>query len=159
MRTWVKLTIAGGVVVVVAVLALAGTGAYFVFRHLDRHAATEMDARRAFDAIRARFQDRAPLVEIVDPKAADIRVNRLVHPGGRRGETMRVLSWNPHDRELLRADVPLWLTQFSSVNIFSQLGVMPSKFRLTVEDLRRYGPGIVADYRPAGGTLVLIWLE
>ena len=159
MRTWVKVSIAGAAVVVLAVLVLGGTGAYYFFRHLNRHTATEADARRDFDAIRARFQNRPPLIEIVDPKAADVRVNRLEHPGGRRGETLHVLTWKAEDGEMMKADLPVWLMRFSSVNIFSQLGVVPSRFRLTLDDLRRYGPGIVADYRPPGGTYVLVWME
>ncbi len=159
MRTWVKITIAGGAIIVLAVLALAGTGAYYFFRHLNRHQATEADARREFDTLTARFTGRPPLVEIVEPKAFDIRVNRLVHPQGRRGQTLKILSWDPHTGELMRADLPLWLTQFTSVNLFSHLGVMPSKFSLTAEDLKRYGPGIVVDYRPPGAALVLMWIE
>jgi hypothetical protein len=159
MRTWVKVTIAGGAIVVLAVIALAGTGAYYFFRHLNRHQATEADARRDFEAIRARFQGRPPLIEIVDPKAADVRVNRLEHPGRRRSETLHVLSWKTEDGELMKADLPVWLMRFSSVNLFSQIGVMPSRFRLTLDDLQRYGPGIVVDYRPPGGTYVLIWMD
>jgi hypothetical protein len=159
MRTWVKVTIGAGVIVVLGVLALAGMGAYFVFRHLDTRSASELDARREFDAVRTRFGARPPLIEIVNPKAADIRVNRLAHPEGRRGETMHVLTWNAHDHEVFRTNVPVWLMRFSTLNILSQLGVAPSKFRLTVEDLKRYGPGIVVDYRPAAGNYVLIWLE
>jgi len=159
MRTWVKVTIAGAAIVVLAVIALTGAGAYYFFRHLNRNQATEVVARREFDEIHARYAGRPPLVEIVDLKAADVRVNRLVHPQGRRGETLKILSWDPDKQELLRADLPLWLTQFSSVNLFSHLGVMPSKFRLTAEDLRQYGPGVVVDYRPPGAAFVLMWIE
>lgn len=159
MRTWVKVAIGGGVLVVVGFIALAGTGAYLVFRHMDTQSATEADARREFDTVRARFAGRPPLIDIVNPKAADIRVNRVAHPDGRRGERLHVLTWNVDDGELLRTNVPVWLMRFSSVNIASQLGIAPSRFRLTVEDLKSYGPGIVVDYRPAAGSYVLIWME
>lgn len=159
MRTWVKITIAGVVVAFVGIAALGGTAAYFVFRNLDTRTASEADTRRDFDAIRARFVGRPPLIEIINPQTADIRVNRLPHPDGRRVDTIHVLTWNADDGELLRTDVPLWLMRFSSVNILSQLGVAPAKFRLTVEDVRRYGPGIVVDYGRPGRQHVLIWVE
>jgi len=37
--------------------------------------------------------------------------------------------------------------------------VTPSKYRLVVHDIERYGPGIVADYRRPGQSHVLIWAE
>lgn len=159
MRTWVKVTIAGVAVAVVGFAALAGTGAYYVFRHMDTRSASEADTRREFGAIRTRFTGRPPLIEIINPQTADIRVNRLAHPDGRRVDTIHVLTWNVDDADLLRTDVPLWLMRFSSVNILSQLDVAPEKFRLTVEDVRRYGPGIVVDYGRPGRQHVLIWVE
>lgn len=159
MRTWVKVTIAGVVVAFVGIAALAGTGAYFVFRNLDTRSASEADTRRDFDAIRARFVGRPPLVEIVNLQTGDIRLNRLAHPDGRRVNTIHVLTWNADDGELFRTEVPLWLMRFSSVNVLSQLGVAPAKFRLTVEDVRRYGPGIVVDFSRPGQNHVLIWVE
>lgn len=159
MRRWAKVTIVGGAIVLLGFIALAGTAGYLVFRHMDTRSATEADARRDFEAVRARFLVRPPLIEIVNPKAADIRVNRLAHPEGRRGNTLHVLTWSVDDGQLLRTHVPIWLMRFSTVNVLSHLGIAPSRFRLTVEDLKRYGPGIVVDYRPAAGDHVLIWME
>lgn len=159
MRTWVKVTIGGAIIAVVGFLALAGTGAYFAFRHMETGPETEADAKREIEAVRTRFQGRPPLIEIVNPQAGDIRINRQVHPERRRGETIFVLSWDPDDGSKLRMDLPVWLVRFSSVNILSQLGIAPSKYRLTVDDLQQYGPGIVVDYRQPKGHHVLIWME
>ena len=159
MRTWVKVTLAGVSVVVIGVLALGGTAAYFVFRNLERRGASEADTVRAIEAVRERCPGRPPLLEVVDPQAGNIRLNRLVHPEGRRPTTIHVLTWNTDDGEMLRTKIPLWLMRFSSLNILSQLGIAPEKFRLTVQDVERYGPGIIADYRRPGRNLVLIWVE
>lgn len=158
MRTWVKVTITGVVVVVLGISALAGTGAYYFFRHLDAKQANEADTLREFDALRARFGPRPPLVDIVDLRAADIRINRAPHPEGRRATTLHVLTWNA-DGDRLQSDVPLWLMRFSSVNILSTLGLAPEKFRLTADDVARYGPGIVAEVRQPGRSDVMIWVE
>jgi hypothetical protein len=140
-------------------LVLAGVGGYYVFRHLETGTATEAVTLKEFDAIRARFPERLPLVEIINPQAGDIRINKLTHPEGREATTLHVLTWKAADGEKFQTDVPLWLMRFSSVNVLSRLGVTPSKYRLVVHDIERYGPGIVADYRRPGHSHVLIWAQ
>src|SRR5437762_2141201 len=143
MRTWVKATLAGVVLIAVAVVALAATGAYFVLRHMEKRAGNEAEAAQAIDAVKARFGSRPPLVEIIDPQRADIRINRPVEASAARVDTIHVINWKTDAGELTRTDVPLWLMRFSTLNITSQLGIAPEKFRLTVGDVERYGPGIV----------------
>ena len=159
MRTWAKVTLTGVVLVVVGFIALAGTGTYYFLRHLKTAAASEADSTRDADAIRARFKGRPPMIEVVNLQSGDLRIQRVAHPEGRRADTMHVLTWNAADGEMLQTDVPLWLMRFSSLNVLSHLGIAPSKFRLTVEDLKRFGPGIVVDHRKPGQNQVLIWLE
>ncbi len=159
MRTWVKWTLAGVALALGAFAALAGTGAYYFLRHLETRRAAEADTLREFDALRARFGPREPLVTLTDARAGVVRIHRAPHPEGRRATTLHVLTWNAEDGERLQADLPLWLMRFSTVNILSQLGVAPAEFRLTLDDVERYGPGIVADYRRPGQSHVLIWVE
>jgi len=159
-RKWVKWTLAAFVGVIVLFLVVAGVGGYYVFRHLETSQTTETVVLKEFDAIRARFPERLPLVEIINPQAGDIRINKLTHPEGREATTLHVLTWNRDEGgEKLQTDVPLWLMKFSSVNILSKLGLTPSKYRLVVHDIERYGPGIVADYRRPGQSHVLIWAQ
>ena len=159
MRTWVKVTLTGVALLAAGFLALAGTGAYFVLRHLDTRTATEAETLREVDAVRARFGARPPLVEVVGGRIADARVNRLQGTEARRVETIHVISWKSGEAELVRAEVPLWLMRFSSVNILSQLGVIPERLRLTVQDIERYGPGIVIDYGRPAADRVLVWVD
>jgi len=159
MRTWVKATIGGVVVIAVAFAALMATGAFFVFRHMEQRTTAEAEAVKEIDAIKARFGTRPPLVEITDPVRGDIRINRPTESSGVPVDTVHILNWKSTTRELMRADAPLWLVRFSTVNIASQLGLAPDKFRLTVGDIQRYGPGIVADYSSPGKFRVLVWVE
>jgi hypothetical protein len=48
--------------------------------------------------------------------------------------------------------------QFRTVNIASQLGIGPAKFRLTVSDVERDGPAIV-DYGAQGNSRLLVWVD
>jgi hypothetical protein len=159
MRTWVKASIAGIALVVVAVVALAGTGAYFVFRHMEKRAGGEADAAQAIDAVKARFGARPPLVEIVDARAADIRINRPADASPARVGTVHIINWKRDPGELVRTEAPLWLMRFSTVNILSRLGIAPAKFRLTVDDIERYGPGVIVDYGAQGAFRVLVWVD
>ena len=158
MRTWVKVTLGGVALIVAAVMALAGTGAYFVLRDMDKRTAAEAEATQACDAVKARFGPRPPLVEIVDPRRADVRINRPSEPSAAQVSTVHVVSWKRDTGELMRTQIPLWLMRFSSVNIASQLGIAPVSLRLTVADIQRYGPGILADYT-SPGVRVLVWVD
>jgi hypothetical protein len=159
MTRWVKYTLIGLVIAIIGFAALAGTGAYYFLRHLDTRKASEADTLKEFDAIRARYPGRQPLIELVNPQAGDIRIHRLVHPEGKRATSLHVLTFDAEDGERLMTDVPLWLMRFSSVNILSKLGIAPDKYRLTVQDVEQYGPGVIADYRRAGKNAVIIWVE
>lgn len=159
MRTWVKASIIGVSLVVLAFAALAGTGAYYVLRNLDTHSANEAAALGEFQAIRTRFGTRPPLIEVVDPRVADIRMNRPTEPDGRPVSTFHVLTWTAEDREVFKTAAPIWLLRFSSVNVLSQLRVAPERFRLTVQDIERYGPGVVVDYARPGKNRVLVWVD
>jgi hypothetical protein len=159
MRTWQKATLGVVFTIVVIVAALAGTGAYFVLRHLEKTVTSEAEANKEMDAVRSRYAPRAPLVEISDPRSGDIRINREPAPAAARVGTVHVINWKSEDNELIRTEVPLRLARFSSINIASQLGVAPERFRLTVADIERYGPGIVVDYRSPGTMRILVWVD
>ena len=159
MRTWVKVTLGGVALIALALVALAGTGAYFVFRHMDQRTGSEAEAIRAIDTVKARFGTRPPLIEINDPQRADIRINRPTDASLTRVGTMHVINWNRSTGELVQFEAPVWLLRFSTANIASQLGLTPEKFRLTVADIERYGPGIVVDYSVPNTTRVLVWVD
>jgi hypothetical protein len=159
MRTWVKVSIGSAILVLLAFFFVAGAGSYYFFRHLTTGEASESAVLREMDVLRERFGARQPLIEVVDPRTADIRINRTAEAGGRPVSTIHVLTWSADAGTRLQTEAPLWLLRFSSVNILSQLGVTPERFRLTVADIRRYGPGIVVDYRRPGQDHVMIWVD
>ena len=94
MRKWLKVTLWGVAILAVGFMILAGTGAYYVFRNLETRTATEADTKADFEAVRARFTGRAPMVEVVDLASGNLKVNRLQHPDGRRAETVHILTWS-----------------------------------------------------------------
>jgi hypothetical protein len=126
---------------------------------MEKRAGSEAEAAQAIDAVKARFGTRPPLVEIVDPARGDIRIYRPAEPSRIGVDTIHIINWKSETREVSRTQVPLWLMRFSTVNILSQLGIAPAKFRLTVGDIEHYGPGIVVDYSARGAFRVLVWVE
>ena len=159
MRTWIKVTVGGAALVAVGFLALAATGGYYVFKSMQKTTATEAAAVREIEGIKARFGARPPLLEIINPRSMDVRVNRLASSDGAPVQTIHVVNWKAEDGEVMRMEVPLWLMRFSSLNIFSQLGLAPEKLRLTVQDVERYGPGVVVDYNQPGASRLLMWVD
>jgi hypothetical protein len=159
MRTWVKATLGGVVLLAVALAALGATSAYFVLRHMEKRAGSEAEVVQEVDTLKARFGSRPPLIEIVDPRMGDVRINRPLEAPAAQVDTIHVIHWKSETGEVSRTDFPLWLMRFSTLNIASQLGIAPEKFRLTVSDVQRYGPGIVVDYGSQGAFRVLIWVD
>ena len=159
MRTWVKVTLGGVAVIALALAALGGTAAYFVLRHMETRATSEAEAIKTIDVVKARFGTRPPLIEIGDPARAEVRINRPGEPSAARVDTIHVMNWKSETGELSQTELPLWLMRFSSVNILSQLGVAPEKFRLTVNDVERYGPGVIVDFGARGASRTLVWVD
>lgn len=159
MRTWVKRTLIGVAIVAVAFAILAGTTAFYAFRALDTRTATEADSAGDFQAIRTRFGTRPPLIEVTGPATNEFRINRSTEADSRPVSTLHVVTWEPKERRLLKTEVPIWLMRFSSINILSQLGVTPDRFKLTVQDIERYGPGVVIDFNQPGKSRVLLWVD
>ena len=126
---------------------------------MEKRAGSEADAAQMIDVVKARFGSRPPLIEIVDPRSADIRINRPAEANVQRVDTIHVINWKTDTGELVRTDIPLWLMRFSTLNIASQLGIAPEKFRLTVSDVERYGPGVVVDYSAQGAFRVFVWVD
>jgi hypothetical protein len=159
MPTWLKAVLGILGVIAVFVLALGGTGAYFVFSNLDQRELPEAESVKAMEATRARFGQRPPLIEIANPKTMDVRVNRPDQASSTPVDTIHIINWKRENDEFMTTSIPLWLMRFSSVNILSQLGVAPARFRLTVEDIERYGPGIIVDYSVPGEFRLLLWVD
>jgi hypothetical protein len=159
MRTWVKRSLIGVAIVMTGFAILAGTTAFYAFRALDTRTATETESAGEFQAIRTKFGARPPLVEIVTPGRADLKINRSTEVDVRPVTTLHVVTWEADGNRLLKTEVPIWLMRFSSINVLSQLGVTPDRFKLTVQDIERYGPGVVIDHNQPGKSRVLIWVD
>jgi type II secretory pathway pseudopilin PulG len=152
----------GVVIVVIGIAAIVATTAW-VQQNLTVQDSNEGDAEREFDAVRARFSGRPPLLELRD--------GRPVYTGGKPPEAqaspapldrLHVLVWDPKDRRLASFAVPFWFLRLKSSPIeFSSYasGLDDGGVDLRPEDIEKFGPGIVIDTASPSGERVLVWTQ
>jgi hypothetical protein len=144
-------------IAVIGLVALMGTGAVIVLRNLriTRPAASTLDAQ--FDEVRRRFPARPPLIQIDDPLRGRAHVN---HPPDaaplQHLDRFEILAWQAEEEKLVQTRAPIWMMRFSMLNLLSEFGLAPGSLRLTVDDVQRYGPGIMIDFTSPKGDRVLV---
>jgi hypothetical protein len=162
-RNWPWILFGVGVVIIVIGIAAIVATAAWVQQNLTVQDSTDVDAQREFEAVRARFTGRPPLLELRD--------GRPVYTAGKRPEgqaspasldRLKVLVWDPDDRRLTSFAVPFWFLRLKSGPIeFSSYasGMNDEGVDLRPEDIEKFGPGILLDTTSPSGERVLVWTE
>jgi len=160
-KTWVW--VVAGVVAagILAIVAMAAAGLWFVRSHVDVKQTTSAAATSDFDSVRARFAAQKPLIEL-DDSGEFIRANTDRPNGTVRPQSLNVMAFDPDDEKVVRMELPFWLLRLKSGGTgWSTKGdnVDLEKLHLTVEDLERFGPTLILDHRDLKGTHVLVWTQ
>ena len=162
-KTWLWIILGFVGVCVVALIALAGAGIYFVSRHVTtRQVASAEEAQKAFDQVLATFTKTTPLFEMdstehvrATQSLADMPTSAI------RPDQMWVLAWDPDKDRLVNVSLPFWILKLGrrKVDVMSRGDRFFDFGRLNVDmgDLQRVGPLVVMDFRSRGGERVLIW--
>jgi hypothetical protein len=160
-RRWLPIVV--GVLVVLAMVGIAAvvvTVSWFQQNVEITRGGSPESASSRFDDIKKRFPDQRPILEFVE----DERRPRLV-PGieSRKNpgtvSELHVLAWDPDENALATLTIPLWLLRLKSGPIeFGEYvsGWDDERIRIDVEDLERYGPGIVFEVQRGSGERVLL---
>lgn len=161
-RTWVSILIAAIIIVGVMVIALVGTSAYFIARHVHAQFTSTADADAQFDGARRRFAGQTPLIEMGtgdDP---------IVHrpPEGAQGapiDVVRAMVYSPVSGKLVNLSLPLWVLRMTPADRFSfidsNIDFDSRRVKLTLDDIERHGPGLILDEHDRHGARVLVWAE
>lgn len=154
------LTIVVGLVILLAVLGL-GSAVWLFTQSVDVGKADEVVASQEFDRVRAQFAGVEPILQIRDgdPVLARKPPDRSA---GVRLTTLHVLHWDPDDESFARVDLPFWLIRLKSgpIEIVSNNdAINDGDLGITVEELERFGPTLVADHQGRGGERLLIWTQ
>jgi hypothetical protein len=162
-KTWVWVVVAIFVVGILGLVAMAGVGFYFFSQHIDTHAATPATAARDFAAIKTRFKDQQPLIEL-DERGRFLRANtdRTPPPDVRAPQHLYIQAFDSNDEQVVRLNVPFWLLRLKTGNASIDLNgrrMDLEDLKLTVDDLERFGPILIVDHTGRDGDRVLVWTQ
>ena len=162
-KTWIWIVVAVAVVGVLGLVAMAGVGFYFASQHIETRAVSPGRAAKDFDAVRARFTGQVPIIEL-DDRGRFVRAHtdRAAADPLRPPERLRVLAYDADDGRIVEVKVPFWLLRLKMGGASIDLNGRHMDFedlRLSVEDLERFGPALIAEHKAPDGTRVLVWSE
>ena len=144
-------------VAVLALVALMGRGAYIVLHNLSVTRSTARLAAAQFDELRRPFPERPPLIQIDDPRHARVHVNHPLRSAPLAAlEGFEILVWQADEEKIVHTRAPLWMMRFSALSVMSELGIAPGSVQVTVDDVQRYGPGVIVDYTSPKGDRALV---
>lgn len=161
-RKWIWVVV--GVLFVVCVLAIGGLifAVTFFRQNMTMTPMSEQAAASEFDAILARFPGQQPLIQLVDgrPEYAPERAARASSTVPLK--TMHVVAWDDNEGQLVTFSLPFWLLRLKSgpiqLSAYSQ-GWDDRGVSFSVEDLEKYGPGLLMDLSEAREGRLIIWVE
>ena len=162
-KTWVWIIVGIAGVSLVALIAVAGAGVYFVSRHIRTERMTSADAIRAFDSVKSSFHDQRPLYELDSAEHP-----RVVRPlmdlptSNTKPESLWVLAWDPDDERLVKVSLPFWMLSVGRKKM--EIAGAGREFdlerlNLDTNELERIGPALLFDLRERDGARVLLWTQ
>ena len=162
-KTWVWIVVAIVVVGILGLIAVAGLGFYFASQHFETRAASPASAAKDFAEIRARFTGQPPLIEL-DDRGHFVRANktRPAPPQVKTPDNLYVLAYDADEGRLVRLTIPFWLLRLKtggqSID-FNGRHMDLEDLKLSVEDLERYGPTLIAEHKAPDGSHVIVWSQ
>ena len=150
-----------------AIVTIFVSAFWFVASHRRSVAMSRDRADVEFARLRTRFSNQEPLLDMSRrERSASTRASGPTAP--LRSFHTVIFDTRGSDR-LIRIDVPYWFARrFAGGGEFTWLGQLtflddtefdPEPIRLSLAQIERRGPGLVADYRhPAGGQFIS-WVE
>jgi hypothetical protein len=164
-RTVVRFVGLGGAL---AVVTMVGAGFWFVVTHRTSVVVSARLADVEFSRLRARFDNEQPLLDMDRREAS-------VLPAASRGavplRTFHTVIFDTRaGQRLIQIEVPYWFARrfAGRSREFKWLGQLtflddtefdPEAVRLSLDQLERRGPGLVAYYRHPGGGQFISWVE
>ena len=162
-RTWVWVLV--GVFFFLCIIAIGGiVFSVALFReNMTITDTTAASATAEFDKVRGQFAGQTPLIQMIDgrPVYAPDRATRA-SDSRQALKTLHVLAWDDDEGKLVSFALPMWLLRLKSgpirLSAYSQ-GWTDRGVSFDVEDLEKYGPGLVMDLEEPSQGKALIWVE
>jgi hypothetical protein len=151
-----------GIFLILCLTFALGVGAcvYFVASHLDTRAVSQDQAEAEFRAVRERFKDQQPLLQIRSD--GQVLVERLEQRAGTyKGpapHALRILAWERGESHRVRLTLPFWLLKMKGNLDLRSEETGLEKLNVRVEDIERAGPALLIDHTD-GRSRLLVWTE
>ncbi len=148
-----------GVVVCTAIL-VAGVGVWFFTSAVESVAVDGSEAARSFADVRARFAGSEPVLVMADSRPQFTRQPPATPPA-RELESLRLMAWDPDERQLANVTIPFWLVKLRDGPFSISASTFLPNVRVSIRaaELERYGPALLMDQSDQDGARVLIWTE
>jgi hypothetical protein len=161
-RTWLWIVL--GIFFLFVVVAIGGIifSVAFVRQSMTVTGMSEGDADKEFEAVRAKFAGRQPLIQMIDGQAQYVGDSATTTPSTVPLKSMHVMAWDDEEGQLVTFSLPFWLLRLKSgpirLSAYSQ-GWDDRGVSFRVEDLERHGPGLLLDVYERREGRVIIWAE
>jgi hypothetical protein len=165
--TW-SIVLYVGLGTVVAVLATVGSGLWFFVSHRASVPASTQLAEAEFSQLRARFSDQQPLLDMNQREPlAGLGMSQAVA----RLRLFHTIVFDTRGRQrIVRITVPYWFARrfadrrgeyrwLGQLTFLDDTEFDPEAIRLSLDQLERRGPGLVAYYQHASGGQFISWVE
>jgi hypothetical protein len=122
---------------------------------------SEEDVARAFADVHKRFGDRPAFMAWQDDRPVVNEAAMNASPSQTTLTTLHVVAYNDDDGNLVKMDILFWLLRLKKgpINLGSRASGWSDHLRISVEDIERYGPGIIIEASPRDRGRALVWAE
>ena len=152
LRIFIWLAVAAAAVAIIS----TATVAFVVLRTVNSTPSSAEAAAQAFADVRKLYPGRAPLIDIANANVKDFRINRAPNAPRKPVETIYFMYWDPEDQKVVRGEAPTWVTSMR-VSLTGVGNWSFSDFHVTREDIERYSPGVLVDFKAPDGAQMLLW--
>ena len=159
--TWVWIIVGIVTLGILGVITLAAAGLWFVRSHVNVQPTTVAAATTDFQAIRDRFANQKPLIEL-DDRGNFVHANTDRPNGTKRPESLNVMAFDAREEHVVRVEIPFWILRLKTRGTLVDVGsgnIDLQKLRLTVDDLERFGPTLIVDHKDMNGSRVVVWSQ
>jgi hypothetical protein len=161
-RSWIAIAV--GVVILLAFVAIGiiGVSVNYLRQNVVVVDTTGVDANRQFQDIYTRFPNQQPLLKIVDGKPQYVAERASHTMSEARLNTMHILAYDDQKGQAATVTLPFWIVRMKSgpfrISAY-QRGWDDRGVSLRVDEIEKYGPGIVVDTSDQKHGRVLIWVD
>lgn len=161
-RSWIPIVIGIFILFVFVAIGIVGVGINYFRQHMEITNSSEGEAMKQFDDVRAKFPGQQPLIHLVDGKPEYV-AERASQPATQTTlTTLHVLAYDRDKEQVVELALPFWLLRMKSgpirISAYQQ-GWDDRGVSFRIEDIEKYGPGIIVDATERRDGRVLIWAD